>query len=150
MISELSGWFLGNLALWKRSLTINLRYLGWKMRGVEEWHVADWRHSPSGPLVLVGDIWASLSLMVFLFPSPMLPKAFARRLRFLQASVPLKYIVSVRDQQRNMMGSIPAFIRLWPWASLLTSLSLKILVYLTRMRDRLSSFVMRVISLTCT
>lgn len=50
MISELFGQFLGSSVLW-RSLTVILGDLGWKMRWVEERHIADRKHSPSGPLV---------------------------------------------------------------------------------------------------
>ena len=66
MVSELLGVILGNSALWRRSFNVNLWYLGWKVRAVEESHTADGRHPPSGLLVSVADIEVSVPLMFFL------------------------------------------------------------------------------------
>lgn len=131
-------YFLDNSALWRSSWNINLRYLGWKVRAGEQKHTADERQPPSELPLSSGGVWASLPLTLFPFLSRVtsvaLAESFTRRMRSLQAASLLRRAVLPLGRQRNVVGCRPASSHLWPGASYLTSLSLRILVSLTRMK----------------
>lgn len=82
----------------------------WKASSLRASSLSCWYRSIRAPHVLP-------------LPSPVLLQWHVQRtLRegwgsFEHQQPPLQNIVLLLEQQRNMVGSIPAFIHLWPWAS---------------------------------